>query len=152
MLVLLIRELKISCCRLLLANYFFIYSDVVLQSKSGTGKTLVFAVVALESLDPAVSTVQALILAPTREIAFQNAHVIHTIGSEFPSLGVQVFIGGLPLETDKAKCKICRVAVGTPGRVRQLMECRSLRTETLRLFVLDESDKLMEESFIEDVT
>lgn len=58
---------------------------MVIQSKSGTGKTLVFGVVMLESIDLEVSTVQGVILAPTREIAFQNAHVIYTIGSELPS-------------------------------------------------------------------
>lgn len=55
---------------------------MVIQSKSGTGKTLVFGIVMLESIDMEVKTVQGLILAPTREIAFQNAHVIYTIGSE----------------------------------------------------------------------
>lgn len=55
---------------------------MVIQSKSGTGKTLVFGVVMLEAVDLTVDTVQGLILAPTREIAFQNAHVIYTIGSE----------------------------------------------------------------------
>jgi ATP-dependent RNA helicase DDX20 len=49
---------------------------MVIQSKSGTGKTLVFGIVTLEAIDLKVSTVQGLILAPTREIAFQNAHVI----------------------------------------------------------------------------
>lgn len=57
---------------------------MVIQSKSGTGKTLVFGIVMLESIDLEISTVQGLILAPTREIAFQNAHVIYTIGSELP--------------------------------------------------------------------
>ena len=60
------------------------FTDMVIQSKSGTGKTLVFGIIMLESLDLQVSTVQGLILAPTREIAFQNAHVIYTIGSELP--------------------------------------------------------------------
>uniref|UniRef100_A0A4Y7M8Y2 5'-(N(7)-methylguanosine 5'-triphospho)-[mRNA] hydrolase n=1 Tax=Daphnia longispina TaxID=42846 RepID=A0A4Y7M8Y2_9CRUS len=67
-------------------------------------------------------TVQGLILAPTREIAFQNAHVIYTIGSELPGINVQVFIGGLPVEADLSKCKSCHIAVGTPGRVKQLIE------------------------------
>lgn len=55
---------------------------MMIQSKSGTGKTLVFGVVMLEAVDLEINTVQGLILAPTREIAFQNAHVIFTIGSE----------------------------------------------------------------------
>lgn len=58
----------------------------MIQSKSGTGKTLVFGIVMLEALDLEISTVQGLILAPTREIAFQNAHVIFTIGSEMQGI------------------------------------------------------------------
>ena len=55
---------------------------MVIQSKSGTGKTLVFGIIMLEAVDLEISTVQGLILAPTREIAFQNAHVIYTVGAE----------------------------------------------------------------------
>jgi len=57
---------------------------LVIQSKSGTGKTLVFGVIALESVETQISSVQVLILAPTREIALQNAHVILTLRSELP--------------------------------------------------------------------
>ena len=59
---------------------------MVIQSKSGTGKTLVFSIIMLESIDMEINTVQGLILAPTREIAFQNAHVIYTIGSELKGM------------------------------------------------------------------
>lgn len=64
---------------------------------------------------------------------------------------MQVFIGGLPLETDQEKCKTCHIAVGTPGRVKQLIEKGCLKTKTMRVFILDEADKLMEESFADDV-
>lgn len=64
---------------------------------------------------------------------------------------MQVFIGGLPLETDQEKCKKCQIAVGTPGRVKQLIEKGSLKTNTVRVFILDEADKLMEDSFADDV-
>lgn len=69
----------------------------------------------------------------------------------FLGLNVQVFIGGLPVETDLSKCKSCHIAVGTPGRVKQLIEKGALKTKTMRLFILDEADKLMEDSFAEDV-
>lgn len=66
-------------------------------------------------------------------------------------LNVQVFIGGLPVETDVEKCKLCHIAVGTPGRVKQLIEKGALKPKTMRLFILDEADKLMEDSFADDV-
>jgi len=58
----------------------------------------------------------------------------------------------MSLETDQGKCKSCHIAVGTPGRVRQLIDNNFLKTKTIRLFILDEADKLMEESFVEDIT
>ena len=58
----------------------------------------------------------------------------------------------MPLETDRTNCKSCHVAVGTPGRVRQLVDGGFLKTRALRLLVLDEADKLMEDAFIDDVT
>lgn len=69
----------------------------------------------------------------------------------FVGLNVQVFIGGLPVEADLAKCKSCHIAVGTPGRVKQLIEKGALKPKSMRLFILDEADKLMEESFSDDV-
>ena len=71
---------------------------------------------------------------------------------DFLDLNVQVFVGGLSLEADQKKCKSCHIAVGSPGRVRQLIDNGWLKTKTIRLFILDEADKLMEESFLDDVT
>lgn len=66
-------------------------------------------------------------------------------------LNVQVFVGGLPVEADLEKFKSCHIAVGTPGRVKQLIEKGALKPKTMRLFILDEADKLMEDSFADDV-
>ncbi|XP_066251330.1 probable ATP-dependent RNA helicase DDX20 [Euwallacea similis] len=126
--------------------------DLIVKSKSGTGKTLVFSVIALESIKLEKQAPQVLILAPTREIAVQIQEVIQSIGTFFEGLTVNCFIGGLPLEIDKEKCKSCHIAVGTPGRVRQLIEQGSLKVDSIKLFVLDEADKLIEESFQNDIT
>lgn len=64
---------------------------------------------------------------------------------------VQSFIGGLPVEDDKKKLKGCHVAVGAPGRVKHLIQSGFLKTEHVKLFVLDEADKLMDQSFQEDI-
>lgn len=69
----------------------------------------------------------------------------------FSDLKVESFIGGLSLAEDKEKCKICNIAVGTPGRIKQLISLKSLNTNSIRLFVLDEADKLMENSFRNDI-
>ncbi|KAL1516749.1 hypothetical protein ABEB36_000613 [Hypothenemus hampei] len=121
--------------------------DVIVKSKSGTGKTLVFGLIALESINLDKHLPQVLILAPTREIAFQIQDVLTNIGQFLDGLKVECFIGGLPLEIDKAKCKTCHVAVGTPGRIKQLITESHLTVEHIKILVLDEADKLIEESF-----
>jgi len=89
--------------------------DVITQAKSGTGKTIVFAVVALEALRVALRAPQALVLAPTREIAVQICDVIRQIGDHVAGLTCEVFIGGLHVAQDVAKGTGCQVVVGTPG-------------------------------------
>ncbi|KFP45693.1 putative ATP-dependent RNA helicase DDX20, partial [Chlamydotis macqueenii] len=95
---------------------------------------------------------QILILAPTREIAVQIHAVITTIGIKMEGLECHVFIGGTPLNQDKVRLKKCHIAVGSPGRIKQLIELDYLNTASIRLFILDEADKLLEEgSFQEQI-
>nr|XP_020636282.1 probable ATP-dependent RNA helicase DDX20 [Pogona vitticeps] len=126
--------------------------DLIVQAKSGTGKTCVFATIALDSLILESPVTQILILAPTREIAVQIHAVITTIGIKMEGLECHVFIGGTPLNQDKLRLKKCHIAVGSPGRIKQLIELDYLNTASVRLFILDEADKLLEEgSFQEQV-
>ncbi|KAI8602629.1 P-loop containing nucleoside triphosphate hydrolase protein [Dissophora ornata] len=147
--------------------------DLIAQAKSGTGKTVVFSVIAIESVlshSAATSTAvfpgdeganrgaplqqpKAVIIAPTREIAVQIQDVISSLVSA--GLGKSVtchsMIGGMPIQKDKENLKRCSIVVGTPGRVRSLIETGDLRASQIRLLVLDEADKLMEDVFKEDV-
>ncbi|KAL5013158.1 hypothetical protein ScPMuIL_007428 [Solemya velum] len=125
--------------------------DLIVQAKSGTGKTCVFTVIALESLQLESSAVQVLVLAPTREIAIQIWEVIRSIGSAMPALRCHTFIGGMPFPEDVQKLNLCHIAVGTPGRIKQLIENRIMKIDSIRLFVLDEADKLLEESFQDQI-
>ncbi|XP_005097858.1 uncharacterized protein LOC101848815 [Aplysia californica] len=124
--------------------------DLIVQAKSGTGKTCVFTVVALESIDSTTACVQTLVLAPTREIAQQIQSVVNTIGSTMAQLKCHTFIGGMPVLQDKILAKNCHIAVGTPGRVKQLIEIGALKTNSIRLFILDEADKLLEEGHFQE--
>ncbi|ROT84732.1 DNA-3-methyladenine glycosylase [Penaeus vannamei] len=117
--------------------------DLVVQAKSGTGKTCVFTVVALEMLSVTASTTQVLVIAPTREIAVQITQVINSIGIGTPGLRAYAFIGGIALSQDKAKLSCCHIAVGTPGRLAQLVELGLLKLDNVRLLVLDEADQLL---------
>uniref|UniRef100_A0A8B9BUL7 Probable ATP-dependent RNA helicase DDX20 n=1 Tax=Anser brachyrhynchus TaxID=132585 RepID=A0A8B9BUL7_9AVES len=126
--------------------------DLIVQAKSGTGKTCVFSTIALDALMLESPATQALILAPTREIAVQIHAVITTIGIKLEGLECHVFIGGTPLNQDKIRLKKCHIAVGSPGRIKQLIELDYLNTASIRLFILDEADKLLEEgSFQEQI-
>uniref|UniRef100_A0A665T577 RNA helicase n=1 Tax=Echeneis naucrates TaxID=173247 RepID=A0A665T577_ECHNA len=126
--------------------------DLIVQAKSGTGKTCVFCTVALDSLVLENPATQVLVLAPTREIAVQIHSVVMAIGCAMDGLECHVFIGGRPVSQDKLHLKRCHVAVGSPGRIKQLIELGMLSTASIRLFVLDEADKLLEEgSFQEQI-
>ncbi|KAJ2943744.1 hypothetical protein O0L34_g16873 [Tuta absoluta] len=126
--------------------------DLLLEAKSGTGKTAVFSVIALEQLNLAVG-LQVVILAPTREIASQICDVLKQIGSNFRNLRVEVVMGGLPVQEDIAKFKNDKVhiVVGSPGRLRHLIQDKYISTSGVRLLVLDEADKLLEKSFLADI-
>ncbi|NXP37737.1 DDX20 helicase, partial [Leiothrix lutea] len=126
--------------------------DLIVQAKSGTGKTCVFATIALDAVLLESPATQILILAPTREIAVQIHAVITTIGIKMEGLECHVFIGGTPLSQDRSRLRKCHIAVGSPGRIKQLIELDYLSTGSVRLFVLDEADKLLEEgSFQEQI-
>ncbi|XP_016078932.1 PREDICTED: probable ATP-dependent RNA helicase DDX20 [Miniopterus natalensis] len=128
------------------------FKDLIVQAKSGTGKTCVFSTIALDSLVLENLSTQILILAPTREIAVQIHSVITAIGIKMEGLECHVFIGGTPLPQDKTRLKKCHIAVGSPGRIKQLIELDYLNPGSVRLFILDEADKLLEEgSFQEQI-
>lgn len=125
--------------------------DLVVQAKSGTGKTCVFAVIALEMVNVSAPTTQVLVIAPTREIAVQITQVINAIGSAMLQLRAFTFIGGIHLSEDIAKLNCCHIAVGTPGRLTQLVEQGLLKVDNIRLLVLDEADQLLTGQFAESV-
>ncbi|XP_061715103.1 probable ATP-dependent RNA helicase DDX20 [Cydia pomonella] len=125
--------------------------DLLLEAKSGTGKTVVFTVIALEKIN-INNGLQAVILAPTREIAAQICDVIKQIGGQYTGLTIEVVMGGLPVKEDimKFKKKV-HIVVGSPGRLHHLIRENHIDVSTVRLLVLDEADKLMEKSFRADI-
>lgn len=126
--------------------------DLVVQAKSGTGKTCVFAVLALEAVDVGTNAVQVLILAPTREIAVQTCDTVRCLGCELPGLHCYAFIGGVPLQQDLQKLASCHIAVATMGRLCQLVRSGQLQLSQVRLLVLDEADQMLGEAFLEDLS
>src|SRR4051812_2269058 len=126
--------------------------DLIGQAQTGTGKTAAFAIPILEKLDPAVPEVQALVLAPTRELAIQVAEAIHTYSKYRGRVGVLPVYGGQPIQLQlKRLDRGVHVVVGTPGRIMDHLRRGSLRLDAVRLVVLDEADEMLRMGFIEDV-
>ncbi|CAF3727722.1 unnamed protein product [Rotaria sordida] len=130
--------------------------DLLIQAKSGTGKTLVFSITALEFVqtidddeDLTVIKTKVIILAPTREIAQQIVQVIKTVKQ--PECIVHTFIGGTALKDDQNHLKKCHIVVGTPGRIEELLRLKYLRPDTIRLLVLDEADALLCKEFQDQI-
>ena len=129
-------------------------ADLVVQAKSGTGKTVTFGAILLDRVDRTLPHPQALVVSPTREVALQSHAVIQTLAASLldPPLRLHACLGGLPVAADRAVlARGCHAVVGTPGRVRQLLEEGALRPDGIRAFVIDEADALMGGSFEADV-
>lgn len=120
---------------------------MLVQSKSGTGKTLAFSVVAMEKFNPEVATPQTLILSPTREIAVQTATFLKTVGKYIPQFKTEVVIGGLSVQANRKDLQDCAVVVGSPGRILHLIELNVLNTKHINLLILDEVDLLTASNF-----
>ena len=126
--------------------------DLIGQAQTGTGKTAAFAIPILEKLDPALPEVQALVLAPTRELAIQVAEAVHTYSRHLGRVGVLPVYGGQPIQLQlKRLDRGVHVVVGTPGRVMDHLRRGSLRLDAVRIVVLDEADEMLRMGFIEDV-
>jgi translation initiation factor 4A len=121
--------------------------DVIAQAQSGTGKTATFTIGILQGIDFDRNDAQALILAPTRELAQQIQKVVLALGDY---LGVKCHscIGGTKVRDDIAKLQAgVHVVVGTPGRVYDMI-CRNvLKPDTIKIFILDEADEMLSRGF-----
>ena len=126
--------------------------DLVGQAQTGTGKTAAFALPLLERLESGQKTPQALVLAPTRELAMQVADSFKAYSAGHPHLKVLAVYGGTDFRSQISALKRgVDVVVGTPGRVMDHMRQGTLDTSGLRSLVLDEADEMLRMGFIDDV-
>jgi ATP-dependent RNA helicase DeaD len=121
--------------------------DLVVQSRTGTGKTAAFGVPIAERLDTSRDEVQAVVLAPTRELALQVSQELAEIGKEHGAKVVTIY-GGDPMERQLEALRAgAHVVVGTPGRVLDHLRRRTLRFDAVKLLVLDEADRMLDMGF-----
>jgi ATP-dependent RNA helicase DeaD len=127
-------------------------SDVVGLAQTGTGKTAAFAMPILSKIDTASTDTQALVLAPTRELALQVAEAFRRYGAHLPRINVLPIYGGQSYSVQLAGLKRgAHVVVGTPGRVIDHLERGTLDLSRLDYLVLDEADEMLAMGFAEDV-
>jgi ATP-dependent RNA helicase DeaD len=126
--------------------------DVVGQSSTGSGKTAAFAIPAIERVDPHVRAVQVLILCPTRELAVQVAEETGKLALfKRGVMGVPIY-GGQSYERQfRALAAGAQMVIGTPGRVMDHMDRGTLKLDKLKLVILDETDRMLDMGFRDDI-
>jgi len=126
--------------------------DLVGQAQTGTGKTAAFGLPIVERISPRERGVKALILTPTRELAIQVAHEISLMGKH-KGVSAYPIYGGVSIDRQANILKRGRhqIIVGTPGRIKDLINRGILRLDRVRFAVLDEADQMLDMGFIEDI-
>ena len=125
--------------------------DIIGQSQTGTGKTAAFALPIIEAIDPKVKAVQAIILTPTRELALQVADEIKSLRGR-KRVYVYAVYGGQPIGPQiRALERGTHVVVGTPGRILDHIRRGTLDLSSVRFFILDEADRMLDMGFIDAI-
>ncbi|KAL3955088.1 hypothetical protein ACCO45_010651 [Purpureocillium lilacinum] len=123
--------------------------DIICQAKSGLGKTAVFVLATLQQVEPINGEVSVVVMCHTRELAYQIRDEYNRFSKYMPDIKTGVFYGGTPIKTDvetlKNKDTCPHIIVGTPGRLKALVRDKALRLGSVRIFVLDECDKMLDQ-------
>ncbi|KAF2135686.1 uncharacterized protein K452DRAFT_293039 [Aplosporella prunicola CBS 121167] len=124
-------------------------SDVLCQAKSGLGKTAVFVLATLQQIEPIAGETAVLVMCHTRELAYQIKNEYARFSKYMPEVKTSVFYGGTPMQKDMEvlanKDTHPHIIVGTPGRLNALVREKKLRLGNVKIFVLDECDKMLDQ-------
>jgi len=128
-------------------------NDIIGQAQSGTGKTGTFSIGTLQLIDVEQNNIQAILMAPTHELAKQTAKVISEIGSMMKGLKIQTLVGGTSIieDSDNLKFNTPHIIVGTPGRIYDILKRNIINTQSIRIFILDEADDMLSSGFKEQI-
>jgi ATP-dependent RNA helicase DeaD len=123
-------------------------TDLVAVAQTGTGKTAAFCLPILQSIDPKLPKIQALVLVPTRELGQQVAREFFLFSKHLSRIFAESVYGGAPIEDQIQRLKrSTHVVVATPGRLLDLLERKALNLQDLKYLVLDEADEMMNMGF-----
>ena len=126
--------------------------DVIGQAQTGTGKTAAFSIPLLEMINPEEKSVQAVVLCPTRELAIQVSTEIRKIGKYMHGIKSLPVYGGQPIERQiKALKSGVQIVIGTPGRVIDHINRKTLKMDNVKMVILDEADEMLNMGFIDDM-
>ncbi len=125
--------------------------DLIGKAQTGTGKTAAFGIPIIENIVPESKNVQALILVPTRELAIQVTEELSSF-SENHKISIVAVYGGQPIERQIARLQRgIDIVVGTPGRIIDHLERKTLNISKVKYVVLDEADEMLNMGFVEDI-
>ena len=139
--------------------------DVIAQAQSGTGKTATFSILILQRINQKDPSIQALVMAPTRELAQQvrplltapnclpvQIQKVMTALGDYMDVKVHACVGGTSTRADAQALESgVHVVVGTPGRVSDMIQRRALSTDKIIMFVLDEADEMLSRGFKDQI-
>jgi superfamily II DNA/RNA helicase len=127
--------------------------DIIAQAQSGTGKTAAFSVGTLSHINVKERSNQALILAPTHELALQISSVISSLSSLMTGIVIKTIIGGSSIDEDASAMRenVPHIIVGCPGRVYDMIRRKHINANKLKIVVLDEADEMLSSGFKEQV-
>ena len=127
--------------------------DVIAKAPTGTGKTMAFGIPIIEKIDPDSEEVQAVIMAPTRELAMQITDEMRDIAVYHEGVRLVCLYGGQPIGKQiNALKRKPQIVVATPGRLSDHMKRRTVVLKAVKTVVLDEADRMLDMGFIHDVT
>ena len=129
------------------------WQDVTAKAPTGTGKTFAFGIPIIEHIDTDSDQVQAVILAPTRELAMQITSEMRDLAQFKPGIRMVCLYGGQPIgkQIDTLK-KRPQIVIATPGRLGDHLKRRTVRIDQVQTAILDEADRMLDMGFIHDVT
>ena len=126
--------------------------DVIGQAQTGTGKTAAFSIPVLETIDPENKSLQAIILCPTRELAIQVSKEIKKLSKYMHGIKSLPVYGGQPIDRQIKSLKGgVQIVIGTPGRVIDHINRKTLKLDNVKMLILDEADEMLDMGFREDI-
>jgi superfamily II DNA/RNA helicase len=127
--------------------------DIIAQAQSGTGKTASFTIGTLSHINTGYEYTQAIILAPTRELATQITNVFQSISCMMTNIRIKTIIGGTSIlkDLDDIKFNPPHIVVGCPGRVNDMIRRQYIDGRKIKILVIDEADEMLSQGFLEQI-